>query len=79
MMKVHVFAYGIVRDIAGKSFDVNVPGKTVGALREALLQAYPSLSNLPSLLVAVNQNYADDSYPINPDDEVVLIPPVSGG
>jgi len=79
MMKVRVFAYGIVRDIAGKSFDVEVPGETVGALRQSLLQAYPSLVNLPSLLVAVNQNYADDSQPIDPDDEVVLIPPVSGG
>ncbi|MBL7851348.1 MAG: MoaD/ThiS family protein [Cyclobacteriaceae bacterium] len=78
-MKVRVFAYGIVRDIAGKSFELEVPGKTVGALRQALLNTYPSLGNLPSLLVAVNQEYADDSQPVKPDDEVVLIPPVSGG
>ncbi len=79
MMKVRVFAYGIVRDIAGRSFDMEVPGETVGALRESLIKAYPSLANLPSLLVAVNEKYADDSQPIDPDDEVALIPPVSGG
>lgn len=79
MMKVRVVGYGIVRDIAGRSFDMEIPGKTVGDLRQALLQAYPSLANLPSLLVAVNQDYADDHREIGPDDEVVLIPPVSGG
>lgn len=79
MMKVRVFGYGIVRDIAGRSFEMEVRGKTVGDLRKALLQAYPPLADLPSLLVAVNQNYADDQQPIGPDDEVVLIPPVSGG
>lgn len=79
MMKLRVFAYGIVRDIAGKSFEMKVPGKTVGDLRSALIQTYPSLANLPSLMIAVNQNYAGDDQPISPEDEVVLIPPVSGG
>ncbi len=79
MMKLRVFAYGIVRDIAGKSFEMKVPGHTVGDLRNALIQTYPTLANLPSLMIAVNQNYADDQQPISPDDEVVLIPPVSGG
>lgn len=78
-MKLRVYSYGIVRDIAGKSFDMEVPGKTVAALRKALIDTYPALANLPSLLVAVNQNYASDDQPIGPDDEVVLIPPVSGG
>jgi molybdopterin converting factor small subunit len=79
MMKVRLFGYGIVRDIAGSSFDMEIPGNTVGDLRQALLQAYPALADLPSLLVAVNQDYADDHREIGPEDEVVLIPPVSGG
>jgi molybdopterin synthase sulfur carrier subunit len=29
--------------------------------------------------VAVNQRYANDDHPLKPDDEVIFIPPISGG
>jgi molybdopterin converting factor small subunit len=78
-MKVRITAYGIVRDIAGRTFELEVEGTSVGDLRNALLQRYPALSGLASLLVAVNEGYAADDVAIQPEDEVVLIPPVSGG
>ena len=78
-MKVQITAYGIARDIAGRSFELEVEGATVRDLRTALLLAYPPLASLKSLMVAVNENYAGDDALINPEDVVVLIPPVSGG
>ncbi|MGL6022222.1 MAG: MoaD/ThiS family protein [Chitinophagaceae bacterium] len=35
--------------------------------------------NLSSLMVAVNQTYAEDKTRLFPKDEIALIPPVSGG
>lgn len=78
-MKLNVQAYGIVRDIAGRAFEVEMQGNTVGELRQALIARYPDLSALASLMVAVNKAYATDEVRLQPDDEVVLIPPVSGG
>jgi molybdopterin synthase catalytic subunit len=36
-------------------------------------------SALPSLALAVNQQYASPHTPLSPGDEVALLPPVSGG
>lgn len=78
-MKVKVIAYGIARDIAAGHFEINVEGHTVGDLRAALVSAYPALKDLASLMIAVNAAYAGDEVSLGPSDEVVLIPPVSGG
>ena len=45
-----------------------------------LQKDYPKL-DVPGirLLYAVNQNYVDASHPLSDGDEVVFIPPVSGG
>lgn len=78
-MKVKVAAYGIAREITGNLTEVEVQHGTVGELREVLLASYPALRSLVSLMVAVNQEYASDDLLLQPGDEVVLIPPVSGG
>lgn len=78
-MKVRVTAYGIAREIAGRTFELEVEGPTVRDLRKSLLANYPALTGLASLLVAVNENYAGDEVTIEPGDDIVLIPPVSGG
>ena len=52
---------------------------TVLILKKAVLNAYPQFEKLNSLAIAVNNEYADDDLIITPQDEVVLIPPVSGG
>ena len=78
---IHVQAFGIARDLLGRSsLIVEVPGQgTVGELRAFLLEAYPGMGKLKSLAIAVNAEYAEDSHAIGAGDEVVLIPPVSGG
>jgi len=37
------------------------------------------LIELDSVAVAVNSEYANDNHLINVNDEIALIPPVSGG
>ena len=40
---------------------------------------YPALKKLTSLRVAVNEEYVEGSHEIMERDEIVLVPPVSGG
>lgn len=54
---------------------------TVSELRAQLLlrgDEWLALDD-PSLLVAVNQELADDRSPVTPGDEVAFFPPVTGG
>ena len=78
-MKIRVKPFGAARDILGGTLELEVSGNTVLELRETLQTKFPALSDLHSLLIAVNQNYADDNLELRPTDEVALIPPVSGG
>jgi molybdopterin synthase sulfur carrier subunit len=79
-MKYKVKAFGITKDIlGGREMIVEVEGQTVADLRVALQQKYPRLAGLRSLMVAVNEVYADDITRLQETDEIALIPPVSGG
>jgi len=40
---------------------------------------YPKLKDIKSLLVAVNSEYAESNLVLSENDEIALIPPVSGG
>jgi len=56
------------------------PGARVCDLWEALCREYPALADLtPAMSFAVNREYAERSQVLADDDEVALIPPVSGG
>ncbi|HEY9045656.1 MAG TPA: MoaD/ThiS family protein [Ohtaekwangia sp.] len=80
MNTFRVRAFGITKDIlGGKETVVEASGKTVGELRTALLEKYPKLTGLRSLLIAVNNSYAEDASILSEGDEIALIPPVSGG
>ncbi len=73
-------AFGITKEIVGgRETVVNTERATVGSLRETLRQRYPSLANIRSLMIAVNNSYAEDDLRIEETDEIALIPPVSGG
>lgn len=80
-MNISILAFGIARDIVGQSeFDFEVEGsKTVGALKEDLVARYPDFAKLASLAIAVNGTYVPDDHVLGSRDEVVIIPPVSGG
>lgn len=56
------------------------PGATVQQLKEQLLREFPSLATaLPTVLVAINRDFAFDEDVISEDAEVAIFPPVSGG
>lgn len=80
-MKITLLAFGITKDIlGGRQVQYELPeAATVGGLLQDLGQKYPQLEDLASLKVAVNSEYADRDVQIKATDEVVLIPPVSGG
>lgn len=79
-MKTDVLAFGIAKDIFGAgAISINVTGSTVAALKHVLEEQYPELKALASYMVAVNDAYADDNTVISEQDEIAIIPPVSGG
>lgn len=79
--QVTLLNFGIAADIIGeRQVQVELPDSwTVGDLRMYLAGRYPKLADLASLRFAINDEYATEETPIKGGDEVVLIPPVSGG
>jgi molybdopterin converting factor subunit 1 len=80
-MNVTVLAFGIAKDIFGGS-TVGVElsdAATTNDLKGQLEKAYPKLKQLSSYMVAVNNEYANDTQAIKTADEIAIIPPVSGG
>lgn len=78
---VSVFLFGITRDLTGQSA-VSVPlmkDARVSDLLHLLHQQFPALAGIRSLLVAVNGEYAEADQILTQNDEIALIPPVSGG
>ena len=80
-MDIEILAFGIAKDIVnGSSFTMQLPAKsTVGSLKAQLCATYPDFERLASFAIAVNEAYRQDDYTISDKDEVVIIPPVSGG
>ena len=80
-IKVELLAFGIAKDIVGSNqltieIDAN---STVGQLKGILFEDYPAFVKLRSLSIAVNEEYRTDDYLLSEQDEIVIIPPVSGG
>lgn len=80
-MNVKLVAFGIAKEILqASSLDFSLEGEqSIGSLKQALIDQHPEFEKLRSLRFAVNEDYQEDSYTIEPSDEVVIIPPVSGG
>ena len=81
-MKVRVKFFAILRERAGTS-EVEkeiAAGSTVADLWRQLQKDYPKL-DVPGirLLYAVNRDYVNMDQELKDRDEVVFIPPVSGG
>ena len=80
-MQLKIAAFGIARDIVGGAEIefLTQEGITVQELKEALGEQFPQFGNLRSLAIAVNNEYGNPEQIVKASDEIVLIPPVSGG
>ena len=78
---VSILLFGITRDLTGQSAVTWPLGEAtrVGDMLAGLHQQFPALAGIRSLLVAVNGEYAESDQLLNQNDEIALIPPVSGG
>ena len=81
-MRVRVRLFASLREAAGaEEMELELPGgATAEEAWRRLVEACPALApRRRSLAVAVNRRYARFDEPLAPGDEVVFIPPVSGG
>ena len=77
---ISVKLFGIAKDIVGSStLKIEQDLGTVDELLNYLKFEYPAFKDLTSLLVAINDEYANTTANIKSEDEVAIIPPVSGG
>lgn len=77
MIKVKLF--GIAKDIVSSSYFETETGISVNKLKQNMIAQFPAFTDLRSVLVAVNDEYAEDDVMISEKDDVAIIPPVSGG
>ena len=80
-MQLNVLFFGLLRDVFGTSETITVPDDTtVADLVSYYRDKAPHLAKLwDSIAVSVNEQYATASHPLADNDEVALLPPVSGG
>ena len=80
-MKITVLLFGIIRDLIGENtlkLDLE-KAISIGQLKQDLLKKYNNLQQYSNFSIAVNEEYVDLNYVLQPNDIVALIPPVSGG
>ena len=81
-MELTIRLFATLKDRAGQdkiTIQLSQPA-TVQTLLTTLAKAYPALQpSLPTALVAVNRNFAFPETAVQPNDEIALFPPVSGG
>ena len=81
-MQLTVRLFALYRERAGRrSFPLELrDGATVEELTDAVRLRFPMLAPPDvNIVVAVNADYAEPDLVLQPNDDVCLIPPVSGG
>ncbi len=82
MSNVKLLLFATLRDRAGmKSVEMQIPeGTTVAVLKDRIVEQYPALAaSMPTVLVAINREYAPDEAVVPDGADVAFFPPVSGG
>ncbi|MEE9164533.1 MAG: molybdopterin converting factor subunit 1 [Thermoplasmata archaeon] len=80
-MQVTIRLFASLREEVGQetvSLELENPA-TVDTLLSAFSAAYPQAKSVGQALVAVNQEVAEGKTGVAAEDEVALLPPVSGG
>jgi len=79
-MKVRLVGYGIAKEILNsRNLDFEFNGSTIKDLKSELVQKFPDFESLRSISFAIQEEYRKDDYTIQSNDEIIIIPPVSGG
>ena len=81
-MQVTVLFFGALRDLMGRSHDaLTLPeGARLADLLCHYENAVPRLKDfLPAIALSINQEYAAPGAALHDQDEVAMLPPVSGG
>jgi molybdopterin converting factor subunit 1 len=79
MIKIMLFA-GIAEKLKQQQIVVDQQDITIHELRLWLTQQYPVIAgDVERAMIAVNEEFADDQTVLKTDDEIAIIPPVSGG
>lgn len=81
-MQVCVLFFGMLQDVVGQNREcLSLPeSATLGDLLTHYEKRIPRLKNfLPSIALSVNQEYAGPDVKLKANDEIALLPPVSGG
>lgn len=81
-MQIRVLFFGLLKDVCGKAAELLdvPPGATAGFVFDHYAALYPGLASLaPNIVIARNQEFTTRNQPLSENDEVALLPPVSGG
>ena len=79
-MKINILYFAQLRELAGQNQEeINTSAKTALELYAQLVEIYAFPLTPKTLRVAINDEFASMSQPLNEGDEVAFIPPVSGG
>ncbi|MFC1743158.1 MoaD/ThiS family protein [Candidatus Riflebacteria bacterium] len=83
MHNYRIQLFSSIKDRLGKreiNVDIDAPEISVAHLIEEISKNYPSISkDLTFCRVAINQEYKRKEELLKKDDEIAIIPPVSGG
>jgi molybdopterin synthase catalytic subunit len=77
-MHVRVRLFAILRDRAGGTDQLELELPDGAVVADALAQMRGLTDGVP-VVMAINHEYAEPQAPLHSDDELALIPPVSGG
>src|ERR1700739_3652272 len=81
-MRVRVLFFGMLKEMAGRAAD-EIDLRDGASVRAVLAHYEAKVADLkrslPFVAIAVNQQYAGPDTKLNANDEVALLPPVSGG
>ena len=77
-MKIEVFA--ILKDYFDSEFELQPAPVSIDDLKQQLIELRPGVSKVLSYCrFAVNDEFIDNSYQLNENDVISIIPPSSGG
>ncbi len=75
---VRILFFGKLKEITGKREIKANNYRTLNELKKFLFQKYPDLKK-ETFFIAVNQKIIDKNVRLKDNDEIALLPPISGG